>query len=212
MRIKEVEELVGISRKNIRFYEKEGLLKPGRELENSYRDYTEEEVRRLRIIKLLRKLDMPISSINDVLEERISLHEALHLQSLLLEEQRQGVVNAQRVCRLISQEGAELQSLDTERYLNEILHREENSTVLVNLRSDTASAYRETIVVSAVILGILTVLAAVLTIVLHRTAEPRIFLYIAAGVLVLLFIGVAAALIARLKEIRGGEEDDLGNY
>ena len=40
MRIKEVEDLVGITRKNIRFYEKEGLLTPGRELENSYRDIT----------------------------------------------------------------------------------------------------------------------------------------------------------------------------
>ena len=53
MRIKEVEDLVGITKKNIRFYEKEGLLTPGRELENSYRDYTEEDVSRLRIIKLL---------------------------------------------------------------------------------------------------------------------------------------------------------------
>ena len=88
MRIKEVEELVGITRKNIRFYEKEGLLTPGRELENSYRDYTDDDVRRLRVIKLLRKLDMPISAISDVLENRLSLPEALHLHTLLLEEQR----------------------------------------------------------------------------------------------------------------------------
>ena len=32
MRIKEVEDLVGITKKNIRFYEKEGLLTPRREL------------------------------------------------------------------------------------------------------------------------------------------------------------------------------------
>ena len=111
MRIKEVEDLVGITRKNIRFYEKEGLLSPGRELENSYRDYTEDDVRRLRVIRLLRKLDMPISAISDVLEGRISLAESLHLHTLLLEEQRSNIVNAQRVCRLITESGAALSEL-----------------------------------------------------------------------------------------------------
>ena len=39
-----------------RFYEKEGLLSPGRNSENGYRDYGEAEVDTLRRIKLLRKL------------------------------------------------------------------------------------------------------------------------------------------------------------
>ena len=213
MRIKEVEELVGITRKNIRFYEKEGLLNPGRELENSYRDYTEEDIRRLRVIKLLRKMDMPISSIGDVLEKRISLHDALHLHSLLLEEQRQGIANAQRLCRIISEEGAELENLDTERYLEEILQKEENSTVLVNLHSrDVAGKYRETVVVSAVIVAILMVFAAVLFVISRRAERISWLIYCAAGVILLLLVGVIAAIVARVKEIRGGEENDLGNY
>ena len=146
MRIKEVEDLVGITKKNIRFYEKEGLLTPGRELENSYRDYTDDDVKRLRIIRLLRKLDMPISAISDVLEERLSLPEALHLHALLLEEQRCGIVNAQRVCRLISESGETLNQLDTEHYLEEILRGEENSTELVDIhRKDTVKKYRESV-------------------------------------------------------------------
>lgn len=213
MRIKEVEELVGISKKNIRFYEKEGLLNPGRELENSYRDYSEEDVSRLRVIKLLRKMDMPISSIGDVLEHRTTLHEAMHLHSLLLEEQRRGIVNAQRVCRMISEDGAELENLDTEHYLNEILNVEENSTVLVNIHAhDTAGKYRETILVSAVVALFLLILAAVVLIVNQRTDVPTWIMYLAATVILLLFVGVIVALISRLKEIKGGEEDDIGNY
>ena len=38
MKISEVEERVGITKKNIRFYEAQGLLRPGRNHENGYRE------------------------------------------------------------------------------------------------------------------------------------------------------------------------------
>ena len=47
MRINEVERRVGVTKKNIRFYEEEGLLKPGRNAENGYREYGEADVHRL---------------------------------------------------------------------------------------------------------------------------------------------------------------------
>ncbi|MBP3486174.1 MAG: MerR family transcriptional regulator, partial [Oscillospiraceae bacterium] len=59
MKIREVERLVGVSRVNIRFYEREGLLAPARNSANGYRDYSEADVERLKQIKLLRKLDVP---------------------------------------------------------------------------------------------------------------------------------------------------------
>ena len=208
MRIKEVEELVGITRKNIRFYEKEGLLSPGRELENSYRDYTDDDVRRLRIIKLLRKLDMPISAISDVLENRLSLPEALHLHTLLLEEQRCGIVNAQRVCRLISDSGASLADLDTERYLTEILRGEEYSTELVDLnRRDTERKYRESVIVSIVIVALLLVLAVFL-IDLGSTGTLSIGVLLAcSAILLIVVVGVIAAVFIRLKELKGEENN-----
>ncbi len=50
MKINEVEALVGITKKNIRFYEAEGLLTPRRNSENGYRDYGAAEVEVLRRI------------------------------------------------------------------------------------------------------------------------------------------------------------------
>ena len=41
MKINEVEQLVGITKRNIRFYEKEGLLSPSRNSDNGYREYGE---------------------------------------------------------------------------------------------------------------------------------------------------------------------------
>ena len=60
MKINEVEAQVGITKKNIRFYEAEGLLAPRRNSENGYRDYGEAEVAILRRIKLMRKLGVPL--------------------------------------------------------------------------------------------------------------------------------------------------------
>ena len=62
MRIKEVEELTGITSKNIRFYEKEGLISPKRS-ENGYRDYSNEDIEILKSIKLYRKLDISLEDI-----------------------------------------------------------------------------------------------------------------------------------------------------
>ena len=39
MKINEVEAQVGITKKNIRFYEDQGLLKPHRNSQNGYREY-----------------------------------------------------------------------------------------------------------------------------------------------------------------------------
>ena len=67
MKINEVEALVGITKKNIRFYEEQGLLSPKRNSENSYRDYADEEVQTLQRIKLMRKIGIPIEDIRIML-------------------------------------------------------------------------------------------------------------------------------------------------
>ena len=63
MKINEVEQAIGITKKNIRFYEEQGLLKPSRNSANGYRDYSKEDVDTLCQIKLLRKLGIPIEEI-----------------------------------------------------------------------------------------------------------------------------------------------------
>ena len=59
MNIAEAERRTGLSRANIRFYEKEGLLTPTRGA-NGYRDYTEDDVQTLRKIMLLRRLRLSV--------------------------------------------------------------------------------------------------------------------------------------------------------
>lgn len=67
MKIKQVEELVGITRKNIRFYEEQGLLNVER-AENGYREYHTADIARLQEIKLFRKMDISIEEMRALLK------------------------------------------------------------------------------------------------------------------------------------------------
>ena len=66
MKIKDVEKRVGITKANIRYYEKEGLLSPVRDQENNYREYSEGDVKRLEQIKVLRALGISIADIKEL--------------------------------------------------------------------------------------------------------------------------------------------------
>ena len=48
MKIKNVEERTGLSRSNVRFYEKEKLIEPSRNESNGYRDYSENDVENIK--------------------------------------------------------------------------------------------------------------------------------------------------------------------
>ena len=80
MGIREAEEATGISRQNIRFYEKQGLLHPARNKRNSYREYSDEDILRLKQIRLFRKLGMPLDEIRRLLEGDVDLMQALEEQ------------------------------------------------------------------------------------------------------------------------------------
>ena len=59
MNIKQVEKLTGISSQNIRFYEKSGLIHPKRNEESGYREYNEEDIRLLKLVKMFRMQYVP---------------------------------------------------------------------------------------------------------------------------------------------------------
>lgn len=57
----------GVSPANIRFYEKEGLLRPQGRGDNSYRLYSEGDVHQLRFIRLCRAMDMSLAEVRTLL-------------------------------------------------------------------------------------------------------------------------------------------------
>lgn len=134
MKIKEVEAITGITKQNIRYYEKQGLLKPARIRENDYREYSEEDVRTVKIIKLFRKLDMPIEEIKKLLHNDIALQEAMRLQRERLEKERDRLTDALHFCEKIND--TELVAMDADKYLAEISSEERNGAVFKDFLND----------------------------------------------------------------------------
>lgn len=88
--ISEIERVTGISKQAIRFYEKEGLISPSRNQSNQYREYSEKDIKKLKLIYILRKAGLSIIEIKNVLEGRITLSEAVNVRRMeLIEEQKE---------------------------------------------------------------------------------------------------------------------------
>ncbi|MBR5537423.1 MAG: MerR family transcriptional regulator [Clostridia bacterium] len=115
MTIYELEKRSGVSRPNIRFYEKEGLLAPKR-LPNGYRDYGEEEVGLLARIVLLRRLDMPLDAIRAVIGGQLPLALALEHQQAMLAQKQEETQQARQLCTAIQADGVSFGQLEPERY------------------------------------------------------------------------------------------------
>lgn len=99
MTIKEAAKLSGVSSQNIRFYEREGLLHPERDPNNSYRLYTQQDLHNLKLIRMLRMLDMPLEEIRLVLEQKTPLPQALKEQEARLRARAQELQAAIRFCQ-----------------------------------------------------------------------------------------------------------------
>lgn len=134
MTIKEAERITGITSQNIRYYEKQGLLNPARKAENSYREYSEEDIRRIRQIKLFRKLGMPLGDIKRLLEGTVSLEDAIAAQICRLQSEKETVLAALKFCGKIQE--TQLAEMDEERYLEQMNEEEEKGSVFVQFVDD----------------------------------------------------------------------------
>jgi DNA-binding transcriptional MerR regulator len=83
MKINEVMKETGLTKKAIYYYENEGLIRPQKDPDNNYRNYTEEDVRRLVVINVLRRMDVPIKAIGDIINCAVPIKDVLKKQLTL---------------------------------------------------------------------------------------------------------------------------------
>ncbi len=132
MTIKDLEERTGLSRANIRFYEKEGLLSPMRR-ENGYREYTEEDAETLLRIKLFRGLRLPLDEIRAAQEETKSMEVVMGTHLHRLQKEKVDIERAEQVCRRIQDSKTQFKEIDAREYLNTL----KNDVLFI--RSETQS-------------------------------------------------------------------------
>ena len=91
MRIREAAQAVGCTCRAIKFYEEKGLLPSVARQENGYRDYTQEDLRRLHEIQAYRKLGISVEDVRRLLDggDDALLHAILEKKRAELREQQQ---------------------------------------------------------------------------------------------------------------------------
>ena len=217
MKINEVEALVGITKKNIRFYEAEGLLAPRRNSENGYRDYGEEEVETLRRIKLLRKLGVPLEEIRQMQTGVHTVGDGMRRHLVTLERERQNLADAARVCEELTDCQERLEALDAQGLLDRMDRMEEEGTTFMDKQKRDMKRRRYVMpVVMAVVMAVLMIALIWLFMWAFETdlagAPPLPLLALFVIIPAVVILGVVIALVQRIREIDKGEEDDARKY
>jgi len=214
MKINEAEQEVGITRKNIRFYEQQGLLKPMRNLSNGYRDYSDEDIRILRQIKLLRRLGIPIEEIKRLQARLLTLEDCLQRHLITLERERKNLDATASFCERLLSEKASLETIDAGQLLTDIDNMEEGGTRFVNVQKRDQKALRRNSLLSAIVFisFMLAFIAFMIWCSVMDSDMPGLVLVFFIGIPLLFIGGTLLALRERLKEIEGGELDEASKY
>lgn len=213
MQIKHVEELVGITRKNIRFYEDQGLLKP-RRADNGYREYHEEDIKCLKQIKLLRRLSVPIEDIKRIFSGECSLDTCLDRHLEELDRQKKSLEQIQELSRRLIDSHMTLDQLDEDDCLEELERLEKEGVRFMDV-GKTDTHRKKTIGALVGAASMIVIMAMIIIFMLWaNTQEPLpigLLVFIIGGPAIII-IGTLTALAIRIKEIKGGEEDEASKY
>ena len=211
MKINKVEELVGITKKNIRFYEEKGLITPARNEENMYREYSEADVEMLRRIKLLRQLSIPIEEIAKLQKGYLTLEDCMRRHRIYMEREEENLRQKKSICLQIEESKNQFTQLETEKYFQLMQEMENEGVRFVNVSH--VDKKRKASITSAITM-IIIMIATIALLVWGYIVEPlpMIIFAIIVAIPVAVIIGVLLALKERMREIEGGEEDAASKY
>ena len=217
MKINEVEQLVGVTRRNIRFYETQELLAPARNTQNGYREYGEREVAQLRQIKLLRKLGVPLEEIRRMQKGGSTLSDGMRRHLVTLEREAGNLEHAMDLCRRLQDAGDTLEDLDAAAWLEEMENEERRGTTFQDKhRGDQRTVrYIAPVVVTVLMIALMAGTIALILWAFSQDpgqAPPLPVVVVLVIIPAMVILGVVLALLQRIGEIRKGEADDARNY
>ena len=213
MKINEIEQAVGITKKNIRFYEDQGLISPVRDPTNSYRMYSTADMDLLLKIKLLRKLSIPIDDIRSLIQGKMSLGECLegHLKEMDSRIRNDQIVS--RICSDLIGERASFENIRTTDILSEMDSLEDEGVKFLNVgRSDVKKKSRSAMAAGIVMMAVMMIFPVIVIVTSRSEPIPWPVYPVVIGIPLLMFLGIFLALRERLNEINKGEEDEAGKY
>ena len=93
MNVKEAAEKAGVSARTLRYYEEKSLICPKRDIENGYRDYSEEIIERVKMIRAYRELHFSLEAIQRILDADRRMRDAILRKQLEDLEKRRSEID-----------------------------------------------------------------------------------------------------------------------
>ena len=216
MKINEVEALAGISKKNIRFYEDQGLLSPRRNADNGYRDYCQDDIQVLLQIKLLRKLGVPIEEIRQMQSGSHTVGDGMRRHLVSLERERANLDQSILLCQRLQSINAPLSAFDAESLLSEMAALEQEGASFQNKHTQDVRIHYVMPVLITIFMVVLMITLVALLLWASTTApgESPPWWFLAVIIVCCLTVagGVIMALTQRIQEIGKGEIEDAKHY
>ena len=213
MKINQVAELVDITKKNIRFYEDQGLVNPDRDPENGYRDYSMEDVKQLSQVKLLRQLGVSCEDIRKLRANELSFDRCVRNRINELNNAGENIEHMKAICEMLAEDNEDLSSLDASKYLDKMKDLEKGGVRFMNVKLSDVRKRKNGAIIAAVVM-VLFMICAIGLILWADSIDPA-----PKGVLILMvaifgsiIVGVLIALGQRIKELNGGELDEASKY
>lgn len=153
MKINEVEKQTGISCTNIRYYEQKELLVPQRASDNNYRVYSNDDIERLKQIKILRMIGISLSEIKEILDEKISLKDVISVRLNQITEEEENLATVKALCKNIVEQDMDIHMLN-EGLLEENREHWKKKLTTINMEEKAQYLRRK----SAIILCILAII------------------------------------------------------
>ena len=214
MFINEVEHVVKLSKKSIRYYEELGLINPKRNVNNDYRVYNEDDINRLKIIKFLRELGVTTLELKLLNDGSITLKECMIDRTNKIKKEEEKYKKVISMCEEISKSNDTYNDIDISKYFEEINILNKEGFTMRNVNYNKSKKIVGAIC-SSIIFSLFFVFMIGLFIYLQNTETDKLP-WILFSFFMFIFgfpiVGIIYNLFIRIKEIKGGEEDEAIKY
>ena len=135
LKIKELENLLSISRSNVRFYEKQGLFSPERK-DNNYREYTNQDIEVLKKIIIFRKMGFTVEEIKLIQNNDLPFAEAIANAQRRIEDEIEQLNGSLKLIKQVAQENLSFDEIDIDEHWNTISESEKSGEKFVDICKD----------------------------------------------------------------------------
>ncbi len=214
MNIHEVEVVVGLSKKSIRYYEENGLITPKRNKENDYRVYSDVDINKLKIIKFLRELNVPIRELKLLNDGLLTLQECMQDRIKKIEMEEENYQKIKNMCEEIEKSTDTFTSIDINNYFQEINILKKEGFTLKDVKISHVKKIRGAILSSLIFSAFFVFIILVISYFQFTENDnmPLVIYLFVMLIFLIPIISISYNLIVRIKEIKKGEEDEASKY